>query len=311
MLQQTTVATVQQRFGAFLARFPTLEALAAAPLEDVLHAWQGLGYYRRARSLHACARAVVERHQGQIPSGSAALRALPGLGPYTAAALQAIAFEQPALPVDGNVTRVLARLLGLDLPRDEARRWLQDAAAGLAPSDRPGDVAQALMDLGATICRPKAPKCLACPWHDPCQARRAGCTEAWPRPPVRRERPLRHGLTFLLRRKDGAILFRRRAADGLLGGLHELPSSPWQAGPLDLDQALTHAPVAGDWRLHAQSVRHVFTHFALELRLAEATTVRPPVGLWAAPGRLGELALPTVMQKVLNLAGIRPEGRTA
>lgn len=309
MLQQTTVRTVEGRFGPFLARFPSLEALAVAPLDDVLHAWQGLGYYRRARALHACARAVVERHGGRIPSEADALRSLPGLGPYTAAALRAIAFDQPALPIDGNVTRVLARLLGIDLPRDEARRWLERAAPDLMPSDRPGDVAQALMDLGATVCRPAAPKCLACPWHDPCRARRVGRAADWPRPPARRERPVRRGVAFLVRRGDGAILFRRREQDGLLGGLHELPSSPWEVGALDLDGALAHAPVAEEWRLHEGKVRHVFTHFALELRLAEACTERPPPGLWAVPGRLGELALSTLMCKVLRLAGIEPPER--
>jgi A/G-specific adenine glycosylase len=297
---------VRGRFPAFLERFPTLEALAAAPLDDVLHAWQGLGYYRRARALHACANAVIAHHGGQIPERRDLLEALPGLGPYTAAALAAIAFDQPALPVDGNVTRVLARLLGLDLPRDEARRRLQAAPAELAPCHRPGDVAQALMDLGATVCRPQAPTCLACPWHDPCRARRAGQAEAWPRPPARRARPLKRGVAFVLRRGDGAILFRRRAPDGLLGGLHELPSSPWQTGALDLDQALAYAPDRVDWRLHPKTVRHVFTHFALELNLAEATTTRPPAGLWAPPDRFGELALPTVMRKVLGLAGLGP-----
>lgn len=308
MLQQTTVATVAARFGPFVQRFPDLASLARAELDEVLHAWQGLGYYRRARALHACARAVVAHHDGEIPADPAVLRALPGLGPYTAAALGAIAFDQPALPVDGNVTRVLARVLGRDLPRDEARRSLERDADALAPRERPGDVAQALMDLGATICRPQAPACLACPWQEPCVARRTGRAESIPRPPVKAARPLRRGLAFLLSRPDGRILFRRRPEDGLLGGLHELPSSPWQAGPLEPEAALRHAPAACAWTLETGTVRHVFTHFALELRLARGRTEAPGEGLWTAPDELHRLALPTVMRKVLRLAKVLDPG---
>jgi A/G-specific adenine glycosylase len=303
MLQQTTVATVRTRFAAFVARFPTLEALAAADEAEVLHAWQGLGYYRRARALHACARTVVESWGGKLPESDAALRALPGIGPYTASAIRAIALDQPAVPVDGNVERVLARLHGIETPLPTARPLLRRLAAELAPERRAGDVAQALMDLGALVCRPRQPRCEACPWRAACAAHARGTAEALPRRRPKPERPLRRGLAFLLRRPDGAVLFRRRAATGLLAGLHELPGSPWRDGPLHLEDALRHAPVAAEWRLDAAPVRHGFTHFVLELTLARATTVTPPEGLWCRLDEVERLALPTLMKKLLRAAG--------
>ena len=312
MLQQTTVATVSRRFPEFLARFPSLEALAAADQAEVLHAWQGLGYYRRARALHALARTVVVRHHGRLPTDAAALRALPGIGPYTASALGAIAFGQPAVPVDGNVLRVLARLHRVETPLPAALPELNARAAALATDRRPADVAQALMDLGATLCRPRAPRCAVCPWREACAAHAAGIAGQLPRRAARPARPVRRGLAFLLARPDGAILFRRRPAEGLLGGLHELPSSPWLEGELALEAALGHAPAATDWRLHALPVRHVFTHFVLELTLAqgiaptttEAAASAGPSGLWCRAADLDRLALPTVMRKLLRRAGL-------
>jgi A/G-specific adenine glycosylase len=306
MLQQTTVATVAGRFAAFLARFPDLAALAAATQEDVLHAWQGLGYYRRARALHACARAVVEQGDGALPRSEDALRALPGIGAYTARAILAIAFDQPTLPVDANVARVLARRHGIETPLPGALKALRARADALASLRRPGDVAQALMDLGATVCRPRRPRCEACPWQPACAARMAGDPERLPRRAARPARPVLRGITFLLTRGDGAILFRRRPPSGLLGGLHELPGSPWLAGPLRVAASLEHAPAAAAWRLAHEPVIHGFTHFILELTLAEASTARPPPGLWCPPQRLHELALPTVMKKLLRRAGVGP-----
>jgi A/G-specific adenine glycosylase len=303
MLQQTTVATAARRFEPFLARFPSLVALAAAAPADVLHAWQGLGYYRRARALHACAQAIVERCGGALPQSESGLRALPGIGPYTARAVLAIAFGQPTVPVDANVARVLARLHGVEAPLPAALKELQLLADRLASRTRPGDLAQALMDLGATVCRPREPRCGLCPWQPGCAAHAAGTTELLPRRAARPARPVRRGVAFLLTRPDGAILFRRRPQEGLLGGLHELPGSPWLAGPLRLASSLEHAPAAADWRLASEPVRHGFTHFVLELTLAEASVRRPPPGLWCAPQRLHELALPTVMRKLLLLAG--------
>jgi A/G-specific adenine glycosylase len=307
MLQQTTVATVAGRYEGFLARFPNLSALAAAAPADVLHAWQGLGYYRRARALHACAEAVAVRYGGALPRDESGLRALPGIGAYTARAILAIAFDQPTVPVDANVARVLARRHGIETPLPAAQKELQALADALASLRRPGDVAQALMDLGATVCRPRAPHCEVCPWRSACVAHATASAERLPRRATRPERPVRRGIAFLLTRDDGAILFRRRPERGLLGGLHELPGSPWLAGPLRLPALLEHAPVAADWRLAGEPVIHGFTHFILELTLAEARTERPPAGLWCAPHRLHELALPTVMKKVLRRAGL-PSG---
>jgi A/G-specific adenine glycosylase len=308
MLQQTTVATVARRYPSFRARFPTLRALAEADEGQVLHAWQGLGYYRRARALHACARVVMDEHGGRLPEEEGVLRRLPGIGPYTAAAVCAIAFGQPVVPVDGNVLRVMARLHGIEAPLPGAARLLTGLAGDLARPERPGDVAQALMDLGATVCRPNAPRCERCPWQNDCCAHRNGIAERLPRRAVRAARPLRRGLAFLLSRPDGGILFRKRAAAGLLGGMHELPSSPWAAGPLDLADALRHAPIAADWRVRPAQVRHTFSHFVLELGLAEAATKTPPAGLWCRSDRLRELALPTVMRKLLRLAGHEVDG---
>jgi A/G-specific adenine glycosylase len=237
----------------------------------------------------------------------AALRALPGIGPYTASALGAIAFGQPAVPVDGNVLRVLARLHRIETPLPAALPELSARAQALASAARPGDLAQALMDLGATVCRPRAPRCRACPWRTCCAAHAAGIAEQLPRRIARPARPIRRGIAFLLARPDGAMLFRRRPAQGLLGGLHELPSSPWQEGELALEAALGHAPAAAAWRLHPRPVRHAFTHFVLELTLAEASTSAGPTGLWCRAAELNRLALPTVMRKLLRLAGRLPE----
>jgi A/G-specific adenine glycosylase len=310
MLQQTTVATVMPRFAAFLARFPTLEALAAADERDVLHAWQGLGYYRRARALHACARAIVEQHGGEVPREETALRALPGIGPYSASAIRAIAYGAPSVPVDGNVLRVMARLYGVETRLPAGVPELQKLAAGLSCPDRPGDVAQALMDLGATVCRPQRPGCLLCPWRPACRAHSAGQVERLPRQLPPRARPLRRGLAFLLARPDGAILFRRRPPGGLLGGLHELPSSPWCEGPLDVGRALAHAPSTTSWDLHPATIRHGFTHFVLELALVtgkmpdEVASDDVAGAVWCRPDDMHRLALPTLMKKVLRLAEI-------
>ena len=310
MLQQTTVATVKVRFPAFLARFPSFRALAAADESEVLHAWQGLGYYRRARALHACARAIVERHGGQVPRDETMLRALPGIGPYTASALRAIVHEAPSVPVDGNVLRVMARLHRVEAPVPDATSHLRELAGRLASDHRAGHVAQALMDLGATVCRPRRPACLVCPWRPVCQAHLAGLAERLPQRAAKGARPVRRGLAFLLARPDGAILFRRRPPGGLLGGLHELPSSPWREGPLQVDRALAHAPSRTDWRVHPSTIRHGFTHFVLELALAEARVGSARAiddgsgGIWCPPAELDRLALPTLMKKLLRLPQI-------
>lgn len=303
MLQQTTVATVSKRFDPFIQRFPTLKALAAADEVEVLHAWQGLGYYRRARALHAAAMLVATTYEGELPKSAEALLALPGVGDYTAKAIAAIAFDRPVLPIDGNGVRILTRLFALDVPLPKAALSVRKLAAAFEPARRPADLAQALMDLGAAICRPKQPKCDLCPWREHCLGHQEGRAESLPKRAPKLKRPLRQAVAFLLTRSDGAILFRQRASGGLLGGLHELPSSDWLPAPIDREAALDEAPIRSNWRFHGRSVRHVFTHFTLQLDLAEAVTDDPLSGIWRPPQRLGELALPTLMKKLLRHAG--------
>lgn len=309
MLQQTTVAAVGTYYAAFLDRWPTVTALAAASLDDVLVRWQGLGYYARARNLHACARVVAEDHQGRFPDTEAALRSLPGVGAYTAAAIAAIAFDRPTVPVDGNVVRVLTRLCGIETPLPGARDDVAKIAPALADADRPGDFAQALMDLGATVCTPRRPQCLTCPWQEPCLARRSGDVDRLPVKAAKAPRPTRYGVAFWLIRPDGQVLLRRRPARGLLGGMMEVPSTDWRAEPWTAAEATRHAPMRTRWRSVAGVVSHTFTHFELTLTVLTGTAVdavRSDIAgadaLWWSVDRLGEQALPTVMKKIARLA---------
>ena len=305
MLQQTTVATVRARFGPFLARFPSLASLAAAPLDEVLHAWQGLGYYRRARALHACAQAVVERHGGELPLDAAALAELPGIGPYTAAAVAAIAGGRAAVPVDANVERVLARMTALALPVAAARPRLRLVAEGLAATDRAGDFAQALMELGALVCTPRRPTCLACPWRAWCQAAATGQPERYPAPTAKKARQRLFAVAFLLERDDGAFLFRRRPETGLLAGLVELPSTPWLADAGAAEAAVAAAlPVATRVAPLAGEVRHLFTHLDLTVAVRRGRVGAAPAGLWVPPAGFAGLALPTLTRKLLRHAGV-------
>ncbi|HLZ82122.1 MAG TPA: A/G-specific adenine glycosylase [Caulobacteraceae bacterium] len=281
MLQQTTVPHATPYYRAFLARWPTVAALAAAADAEVMAAWAGLGYYARARNLLACARAVASDHAGAFPTGAAALRGLPGVGAYTAAAVAAIAFDAPANVVDGNVERVMARLFAVETPLPTAKPELAALAARLVTSDRPGDWAQALMDLGALVCRPKAPLCEACPLSSFCVARAAGAPESYPRRAAKGERPHRHGVAFVLTRGDQVAL-ALRPPKGLLGGMLGLPTTPWRAAPWTDGEAFAYAPEAGSWRAIG-AVRHVFTHFSLDLRVLTAPALR------AADGRGGPL----------------------
>ena len=243
MLQQTTVKAVGPYYARFLARWPNVRALAAAPLDDVLKAWAGLGYYARARNMHACARAVVERHDGEFPQSEAELRALPGIGAYTAAAIAAIAFGARATPVDGNIERVIARLYAIDTPLPAAKPEIFRLASALTPARRAGDFAQAMMDLGATICSPKRPACALCPWNENCAAHARGDAETFPRRLPKREGVLRRGAAFVVCRADGFLLVRTRPAKGLLGGMTEVPTTEWLQ---DFDES------------GAQTVRRVF-----------------------------------------------------
>jgi A/G-specific adenine glycosylase len=305
MLQQTTVATVGDYFHRFVKRWPTVEALAAAPLDDVLSAWAGLGYYARARNLHAGAKAVVDQHGGRFPEGEAALLALPGIGPYTASAIRAIAFDHPASAVDGNVERVISRLFALKTPLPDVKAEIQVRAAALVPKKRAGDYAQAMMDLGATVCTPRSPSCVICPLMVACEGRRQGIAEELPRRAPKADKPTRRGLAFVLSNRDGAVLLRKRAPRGLLGGMDEVPSSAWREGKLVVAEALKEAPVPANWKVLEGGVRHTFTHFHLELTIAHAVAATSrlaklaPGSDWVTLDRLTERALPTVMRKVI------------
>jgi len=301
MLQQTTVATVQGYFAKFLARWPTVEDLAAAPLEDVLAQWAGLGYYARARNLHACAVAVVRRHRGRFPRRAAALRELPGVGAYTAAAIAAIAFEEPCIAVDGNVERVISRLYALSEPRPRLKLEVERRAALLLPSARAGDFAQAMMDLGATVCRPRAPECGRCPWSSACEARRGGRAQDYPAKPAKLAKPHRRGAAFVLLKGDEVLLLRRPGA-GLLGGMTGFPTTPL-VEDVAPEAQLAHAPLTARWRRLDGAVRHVFTHFSLELTVFVARGARAS-GLWTSTARLDEQALPALMRKVAVHAGL-------
>ncbi|MFO1210752.1 MAG: A/G-specific adenine glycosylase [Amaricoccus sp.] len=298
MLQQTTVAAVAPRFAGFLARWPTVAALAAAPEAEIMAAWAGLGYYARARNLIACARVVAGELGGRFPDTEAGLAALPGVGPYTAAAIAAIAFDRPAVVVDGNVERVMARLFRIETPLPSAKPELRAAAARLTPQHRPGDYAQAVMDLGATVCTPTAPACGICPWMPRCAARRAGVAAGLPRRDARPAKPLRRGIAYLAVREDGAVLAETRPPRGLLGGMLGLPCSDFTEGP-----ARPRPPFPAAWRPTGAEVRHVFTHFQLALQIEAARVPRdfvPPAGGFHPAGALAS-ALPTVMRKALRL----------
>ena len=303
MLQQTTVATVQARFAPFLARFPTLAVLARAPLDDVLHAWQGLGYYRRARSLHACAQTVLERHGGKLPLEAWRLAELPGIGAYTAAAVAAIAGGRAEVPVDANVERVLARMLALDRPVETARPWLRRVAASLAAPSRAADFAQAVMELGALVCTPRRPGCLTCPWRAWCRAAASGEPERYPPRVERKGRAVRFATAYALQRADGAVLFRRRPETGLLAGLIELPTSAWSAEPRSDDRP-PGLPPSRDLTMAPGTVRHLFTHLDLTVTLVRGRTAGGGDGIWTMPARFGELALPTLTKKLLRHAGL-------
>ena len=293
MLQQTTVPHATPYFLKFTARWPTVGALAAEEDGEVMAAWAGLGYYARARNLLACARAVASGHGGAFPATEAGLRALPGLGAYTAAAIAAIAFDEPANVVDGNVERVMARLFAVEAPLPGAKAELKRLAATLVRDARPGDWAQALMDLGATICRPKAPLCDRCPLAAHCEAVATGAADTYPRKTARTDRPHRHGVAYVLTRGDEVALVRRPPS-GLLGGMLALPTSDWRTAPWTDAEALAAAPARADWR-GVGEVEHGFTHFTLTLRLLRAEGEAGQDVIWTP--RRGLDALPSVFLK--------------
>jgi A/G-specific adenine glycosylase len=305
MLQQTTVAAVKPYFAAFLAKWPTVADLASAPLDEVMKAWAGLGYYARARNLHACARLIATDYGGLFPQKESELLRLPGIGPYTAAAIAAIAFGEPTVAIDGNVERVIARLFVISTPVKSAKTEVRETARSLVSRARPGDVAQALMDLGATICTPRAPACGRCPFATCCAALRAGAPEDFPVKAPKRPKQKRRGAAFVLRCGDG-VLLRTRAAAGLLGGMNAFPASQFTED-FDPRKARAHAPCEAQWRAEG-AVSHVFTHFSLELTVYVAHVAQPAPIIencrWAPKATLGKEGLPTLMRKVAVRAGL-------
>ena len=310
MLQQTTVEAVKKYFLTFTERWADVLAMASASEDDILRAWAGLGYYSRARNLKKCADVVAQQFGGRFPDTEEGLRALPGIGAYTAAAIAAIAFNRPAVVIDGNIERVVTRLYRIDTPLPQAKSAIRAELEPLVPADRPGDFAQALMDLGSSICTPRRPTCILCPLNDDCQALALDEPERFPVKKPKTERPVRYGAAFVALRADGAILLRKRSDKGLLGGMAEVPGSAWHTsggfGPQD-------APFAADW-MPAGTITHIFTHFALMLDVYCAPFQGPaPEGMWwSPPCEIAGEALPTVMKKAIEAAvpdAFRPRAR--
>ncbi len=301
MLQQTTVAAVKDYFQRFTQLWPGVTDLAQAEDGAVMGEWAGLGYYARARNLLKCARIVAAEHGGRFPGTREGLIALPGIGPYTASAIASIAFDEPATVVDGNVERVMARLFHVETPLPTAKPELTALAARLTPQDRPGDHAQAVMDLGATICTPRSPACGICPWRDACAGRVAGVQAELPRKRPKKAKPTRHGIAYIGRRADGAWLLERRPDKGLLGGMLGWPGSDW------CDDPVPSPPAAADWRDPGGEVRHTFTHFHLILSLRVAhlpAKARPALGEFVPHPAFRPSDLPTVMRKAYDLARV-------
>ncbi|MCM2294463.1 A/G-specific adenine glycosylase [Allorhizobium sp. BGMRC 0089] len=303
MLQQTTVQAVKPYFEKFLHLWPRVTDLAAAETEAVMAAWAGLGYYARARNLKKCAETVASQHGGVFPDTEDGLRALPGIGDYTAAAVAAIAFNRQAAVMDGNVERVISRLFAIDAPLPGAKPQMKAKVAELTPAHRPGDFAQAMMDLGATICTPKRPACALCPFRDHCQALEHHDPEQFPVKAAKKAKPVRLGAAFVALDDKGRILLRRREDKGLLGGMTEVPTTEWTSR-VDGDHTTASAPFAADWQAKG-IITHVFTHFELRLSVFRADNIASPAthhGWWEPLANLDRQALPTVMKKVIAAA---------
>jgi A/G-specific adenine glycosylase len=304
MLQQTTVTAVKPYFAKFLARWPDVRDLAAAPSDEVMAAWAGLGYYARARNLKKCAEAVASQHGGIFPDTEAGLKALPGIGDYTSAAVAAIAFNRPAAVMDGNVERVISRLFVIDQPLPGSKPAMKTRVAELTPKNRPGDFAQAMMDLGATICTPKRPACSLCPFNGHCLALAGDDPQRFPVKAAKKAKPVRVGAAFIAVNDHGEILLRRRVESGLLGGMTEVPTTGWTAR-VDGETGTEHAPFTADWQA-CGSIIHVFTHFELRLSVYRAEigkAASAPPGhnneWWEPVTNLEAQALPTVMKKAI------------
>jgi A/G-specific adenine glycosylase len=304
MLQQTTVQTVTPYFLKFIRRWPDFKALASADAAEIMSAWAGLGYYSRARNLHACARMVATEFGGALPDTEEELLKLPGIGPYTAAAIAAIAFGRRAAPVDGNIERVLSRLHAIEEPLPLSKPRIRDLASALAPYRHAGDFAQAMMDLGAGICIPKAPACLACPLHDECDGRKKGIAAELPRRAQKKPRPTRRGAAFVLLSDAGEVFLERRAGKGLLAGMHGTPVTPFVEHALT--DVMASAPASVAYKRLGERVTHTFTHFDLELDVHVASLASPcdvrVQGEWAPLADLSAFALPTLFRKVIAAA---------
>lgn len=302
MLQQTTVGAVKSYFDAFVRRWPTVQMLAAAETDEVMSAWAGLGYYSRARNLKKCADEIVSGRGGAFPNTEAGLKRLPGIGDYTAAAIAAIAFNRPAAVVDGNVERVVSRLRAIETPLPQAKPLIRAAVQALVPQERPGDFAQAMMDLGAMICTPRRPACVLCPVNEYCAAFALGEQDRFPLKAAKAERPHRRGAAFVALNRQGAVLLRKRSERGLLGGMAEVPTTGWSARA-DGDAGVGAAPFPAAW-VKMGVVSHVFTHFSLDLAVYRAEADRaPPEGCWwSTPAAIPHEALPTVIKKVIEAA---------
>jgi len=299
MLQQTTVPHATPFWEKFLARWPKVNDLASAKQDDVLAMWAGLGYYARARNLHRCAQMVRDDFGGRFPDSEAALLKLPGIGPYTAATMAAICFGEATNIVDGNVERVIARLHAEAAPLPKSKPLLKKLAAPIADPDRPGDYGQALMDLGATICTPRSPDCENCPWSFACRARKNGNPERYP-VKIKKVRPVKYGASFALM-SHGHILLRKRPEKGLLGGMLELPGTPWDVTMNK--NVMVHAPARRNWEKQDGQVKHVFTHFELRLDIyVTEVSTRKAKGVWAPLDNLDDYPVPTLTRKAIKLA---------
>jgi A/G-specific adenine glycosylase len=302
MLQQTTVQAVGAYYVKFLKNWPTVRALADASQDDVLTAWAGLGYYARARNLHAAAKVVAGEMDGAFPRSYEGLRGLPGVGDYTAGAIAAIAFDLPHAAMDANAERVIARVFAITEPMPKSKPAMRAALQALVPAKRAGDFAQALMDMGSLICTPKRPACPRCPWASECAAYARGIQEALPVKAPKMLRPLKRGAAFVARDATGAVLLVRRPEKGLLGNMMQPPLGPWAEAFPSKAEALKQAPFKAEWKKRPGIVEHGFTHFQLEIDVYVADVVKRPAfdGMWAAD--LSKTALPTAMKKIVEHA---------
>lgn len=310
MLQQTTVAAVKPYYQKFLSLWPTISNLAKADRTEIMAAWAGLGYYSRARNLKKCAEEIHQNFNGEFPDRAKELIKLPGIGPYTSASIAAIAFGEQIAVVDGNVERVISRFFRIAEQMPAGKKIVAKKLAGLVPASRPGDFAQALMDLGATICTPRSPHCEKCPVAKKCEALAHNDVHAYPNKPVKKAIPVKKGIAFLISREDGYVLLHRRPEKGLLGGMTGFPTSDWGEHP-DITESLDNAPIRTDWVRSNQISKHTFTHFKLELEPVRGSvgnrTKAPDNFYWCCPDKIDSQGLPTIFAKLVRFLATRTQ----